>query len=198
MGTHPKGPSTISHPVEHAGQMLSDWLKSNRWALGDAVSAEYGGELPYLFKVLSINKALSIQAHPTKSHAELLHRNAPDLYRDPNHKPELAVAISEFEGFCGFRPLDEIRGFVLGVPELRELVGREACDHMSAGPDCEEERKDVLKEVFTALMQSEEVMVKETLGSLVERLQQGGNGMYVPVQFFGCYYDDGRCGTVTV
>ncbi len=178
MGTHPKGPSKISHPRDLAGQMLSDWLKSNQWALGNAVSAKYSGDLPFLFKVLSINKALSIQAHPTKSHAEILHRTAPELYRDSNHKPELAVAISEFEGFCGFRPFGEIRGFVSGVPELRELVGEGVCGRMSATPLSASavEQRCVLKEVFTALMESQEELVKEVLGRMVKRLQQGKNG----------------------
>lgn len=175
MGTHAKGPSKISYPQECAGEMLSDWLKANQWALGDAVSA---GELPYLFKVLSINKALSIQAHPTKSHAEMLHRTAPDLYRDPNHKPELAVAISEFEGFCGFRPFGEIQDFVCDVPELRELVGEEVCGRMrgTSVSATTVEQRAVLKETFTVLMESQEELVKAKLGRLVKRLQRGKNG----------------------
>lgn len=158
--------------------MLSDWLRANQWALGDAVAAKYKGELPYLFKVLSINKALSIQAHPAKVHAEFLHQTAPDLYRDPNHKPELAIAISEFEGFCGFRPFGEIQGFVCDVPELKELVGEAVCDKMNgtSASAATEEQRGVLKEAFTALMESQEEVVKATLGRLVERLQQGGNG----------------------
>ena len=178
MGTHPKGPSKITYPEELAGQMLSDWLASNQWALGDTVAANYGGDLPFLFKVLSINKALSIQAHPTKQHAEILHRTAPELYRDPNHKPELAVAISDFEGFCGFRPLEEIRGFVSGVWELRELVGTEVCaviDQVSASAPSEE-KKLALKMVFTALMEAKEEVVKKVLEKLVMRLQQGNHG----------------------
>lgn len=139
---------------------------------------KFDGELPYLFKVLSINKALSIQAHPTKSHAEMLHRTSPDLYRDPNHKPELAIAISEFEGFCGFRPFEEIRGFVSGVPELRELIGKDVCDEMSGvtKQDSFEKRKEVLKKAFTALMKSEAVLVIEILGRLVKRSQGKKNG----------------------
>ena len=178
MGTHAKGPSKISHPKELAGTLLSDWLIDNQWALGEAVAAEYKGDLPFLFKVLSINKALSIQAHPAKAHAQVLHRTAPDLYRDPNHKPELAVAISEFEGFCGFRPLEEIRGFVCGVPELRELVGEHVCERMNSSvtASTEEERKAMLKEAFTALMASKEDVVRPSLRKLVERLQQGRNG----------------------
>ncbi len=181
MGTHAKGPSKISFPKEYSGQLLSDWLKSNQWALGDAISATYDNELPFLFKVLSINTALSIQAHPTKSHAEALHSAAPELYRDPNHKPELAIALSNFEGFCGFRPFGEIQGFVCKVPELGELVGEKACLEMRGVAEAEsaesaEMKKGALKRVFTALMGNEEGVVKETLGRLVARLHRGKNG----------------------
>lgn len=177
MGTHAKGPSKISHPEELTGTLLSDWLKDNPWALGETV-AEYKGDLPFLFKVLSINKALSIQAHPAKAHAQVLHRTAPDLYRDPNHKPELAVAISEFEGFCGFRPFEETQGFIRDVPELRELVGESVCERMNSSVAASTEQA-VLKEAFTALMVSKEEVVKPSLGKLVERLQGGRNGEYI-------------------
>jgi mannose-6-phosphate isomerase len=51
-------------------------------------------KLPFLFKVLSINLPLSIQVHPDKGFAELLNKNFPDIYKDNNHKPEMAIAIS--------------------------------------------------------------------------------------------------------
>ena len=52
-----------------------------------------------------MEKALSIQAHPNKAHAEELHAARPHVYKDPNHKPEIAVALTDFEALCGFRPL---------------------------------------------------------------------------------------------
>ena len=48
------------------------------------------------------------QAHPDKKLAERLYATRPDLYKDDNHKPEMAVALSDFEGLCGFRPFREI------------------------------------------------------------------------------------------
>ncbi len=30
------------------------------------------------------------------------------MYKDDNHKPEMAVTLSDFEGLCGFRPFYEI------------------------------------------------------------------------------------------
>ena len=49
-----------------------------------------------------------LQAHPDKKLAERLYATRPDLYKDDNHKPEMAVALSNFEGLCGFRPFREI------------------------------------------------------------------------------------------
>ena len=69
-------------------------------------------KLPFLFKVLSINKALSIQAHPNKSLAERLHAKDSKNYPDDNHKPEMTIAITPFDGLCGFRPLEEISHFL--------------------------------------------------------------------------------------
>ncbi len=43
--------------------------------------------LPFLMKVLSVNQALSIQAHPDKKLAEKLF--AQGTYPDDNHKPEV-------------------------------------------------------------------------------------------------------------
>ena len=40
------------------------------------------------------------QAHPNKSHAKELHAARPDVYKDPNHKPEMACAITDFEAMC--------------------------------------------------------------------------------------------------
>jgi mannose-6-phosphate isomerase len=40
---------------------------------------------------------LSIQAHPDKSLAEKLHADFKNIYLDDNHKPEMVVALTEFE-----------------------------------------------------------------------------------------------------
>lgn len=58
--------------------------------------------LPYLLKVLSVRKALSIQVHPSKPQAEELHARDPLNYPDDNHKPEMLVALSRFEALVGF------------------------------------------------------------------------------------------------
>lgn len=89
MGTHPNGPSTVLGKGKEI--LLSEWIESNNDVLGEAVKEAFDSKLPFLLKVLSVNKALSIQAHPNKVHAAFLHRERPEIYKDPNHKPEMAI-----------------------------------------------------------------------------------------------------------
>lgn len=68
MGAHSKSPSL----VKSSEQKLSDWIKYNDGALGEASKLKFGKELPFLMKVLSINSALSIQVHPSKVNNDCL------------------------------------------------------------------------------------------------------------------------------
>src|ERR1700710_1298381 len=119
MGTHPSNPSKDLD----TGRTLLDMLEVNSALLAPAVKARYGSKLPFLFKVLSINKALSIQAHPNKKLAEQLHAKDPKNYPDDNHKPEMTIAVTPFDGLCGFRPLSEISHFFSTISSLKGLVG---------------------------------------------------------------------------
>jgi mannose-6-phosphate isomerase len=71
--------------------------------------------------VLSVQKALSIQAHPDKNAAKILHETRGDLYKDPNHKPEMAIALTPFEMLCGFRKMEEIVNFLQGT-KMNSLI----------------------------------------------------------------------------
>ena len=62
MGTHPNGPSIL----KGSSQKLSEWILANPECLGTKVRQKFGVQLPFLFKVLSVNQALSVQAHPDK------------------------------------------------------------------------------------------------------------------------------------
>ena len=106
IGTHPKGPSMLK-----TGESLRD-------AIGD--------DLPFLFKVLSAGKALSIQAHPDKELAEKLNQENPSKYGDDNHKPEMAIALTPFEAMCGFRRLEEISHLIKKHPEFAACLSQEA------------------------------------------------------------------------
>ena len=76
MGTHPSLPSK---DVETQRSLL-DLVQGNQALMSPEINKRYEGKLPFLFKVLSIQKALSIQAHPNKKLAEKLHENDPKNY----------------------------------------------------------------------------------------------------------------------
>lgn len=48
------------------------------------------------------------------------------MYHDDNHKPEMAVTLSDFEALCGFRAFPEIVWHLNFYPELRALVSVDA------------------------------------------------------------------------
>lgn len=80
MGTHPKSPSLVSSSCK----VLSQHLASHPQLIGKPILDKFNaadGNLPFLFKILSIEKALSIQAHPDKQSAEILHAQYPDIYK---------------------------------------------------------------------------------------------------------------------
>jgi len=76
------------------------------------------GELPFLFKLLAIEKPLSIQVHPDKEQAvngcKRENETGPDInsplrnYRDNNHKSEILCAITPFTLMAGFKKQEEI------------------------------------------------------------------------------------------
>lgn len=45
------------------------------------------------------------------------------MYADDNHKPEMALAITDFEALCGFESYEGIASVLAQVPELTELLG---------------------------------------------------------------------------
>lgn len=126
MGTHASGPSSVKGTESVS---LKDHLN--------------GQDLPFLFKVLSVRTALSIQAHPDLSLAETLHASDPKNYRDANHKPEMAIALGEFEALCGFRRAEEISVFAKEYEGFSQIIG-----------DVEVKNRDTLKLAFEKLMKS--------------------------------------------
>lgn len=181
MGTHPSNPSKDVT----TGRSLLDLVQDNEALLSHSVAARYGKQLPFLFKVLSIDKALSIQAHPNKKLAEKLHARDPKNYPDDNHKPEMTIAITPFEGLCGFRPLDEIAHFLENIPALRELVGEDVArefvetvkrhageEAKSEGADSE--LKNVLRKAFAAVMSASTDALASATDKLVSAASSQG------------------------
>ncbi|WP_434356004.1 mannose-6-phosphate isomerase, class I [Parasalinivibrio latis] len=116
MGAHPNGCSTVQFGKEEI--LLSDFINASPDTILGARTLSEFGELPYLFKVLSAEKALSVQVHPSKSQAEQgftreneagIALNAANRnYKDPNHKPELVFALTPYQAMNGFREISDI------------------------------------------------------------------------------------------
>ena len=163
MGTHPSGPSVVSA----TGEGLKETIAADPTAhLGAKTVERFGDDLPFLTKVLSVAKALSIQAHPDKTLAEQLHADRPNVYKDANHKPEMTLAVTEFEALCGFVAGDVLAANLVSVPELRAVVGQAAADAFAASPG----GKDELRAVFTALMTADGDVVAAQVDALAARL----------------------------
>ncbi|WP_168916287.1 mannose-6-phosphate isomerase, class I [Microcella flavibacter] len=128
-GAHPGSPARIVEGAPEAD--LAAWAASHRPE----------GRLPFLLKVLAAAEPLSLQAHPTLAQAaegfareqaqgipiDAAHRN----YKDPFHKPELLVAVSDpFRALAGFRPVSEARAELAAMddPRLAPLVERLSSD----------------------------------------------------------------------
>jgi mannose-6-phosphate isomerase len=130
MGAHPLAPSRLRGGAQTLQTAIDAEPES---LLGARVLDEYGQKLPFLLKVLAAATPLSLQAHPSATQAaagyaadqaagialDAPHRN----YKDPNHKPELICALSEFWALCGFRDVHTTLELLreLDVPALAEL-----------------------------------------------------------------------------
>ncbi|CEP23722.1 K01809 mannose-6-phosphate isomerase [Cyberlindnera jadinii] len=176
MGTHPKVPSKRLSDETSLREVIASDPKE---LLGDAIISKYSStnELPFLFKVLSIRKVLSIQAHPDKSLAKVLHANDPKNYPDDNHKPEMAIAVTPFEGFCGFKPLEEIADELQKIPELINIVGEDVASKFvngivtdaKLGSQEDKTNRELLQAVFGKIMNASDDQIAKESESLVER-----------------------------
>lgn len=132
MGAHPNGCSKVVINGELI--RLDDVIAQAPDRILSLDIEKQFGELPYLFKVLAAEKALSIQVHPSKEQAEVgfakeqrsglaitaSNRN----YRDANHKPELVYALTPYQAMNGFRSYQEVLNnfTALDIKELEPLI----------------------------------------------------------------------------
>ena len=149
-GAHPGDPAWLQ--TEDGERSLLDTVRDDpEGQLGAGVRARFGDSLPFLLKVLAADEPLSLQAHPSALQAaEGFARedrlgipvSAPNRnYRDPSHKPEILVALGEFEALAGFRPAERSVDLMraLAVTDLDPFV-----DLLVGQPDA-----DGLRALFT-------------------------------------------------
>src|SRR5450432_156290 len=135
MGAHPAAPSRLQSSDGEPAQGLDAIIAADPLGvLGKDCVERFGARLPFLLKVLAAEQPLSLQVHPDDEQARRgyaaedaagVDRLAPNRwYRDPFAKPEMLVALADFEVLAGFRPADEAAAVLggLGVDRLEPLI----------------------------------------------------------------------------
>ncbi|QRY61191.1 mannose-6-phosphate isomerase, class I [Gordonia sp. PDNC005] len=169
-GAHPASPATVVS--DGPGETLLGLIEADPVGqLGASVIETFGPRLPYLLKVLAAQEPLSLQAHPSSEQAQegFARENAAGLrfdapernYRDGWHKPELVIALTDFDALAGFRDptvtVELLRG--LDVPELDPYLGM-----LAAEPD-----QTGLRAVFTTWL----TLPDSVIGGLVPAVLDG-------------------------
>ena len=182
MGTHPKAPSRVKITEDIRSLLNKDFFDANEGKtvdLNELIEAhkdtflndkctqletvEGSGPLPFLFKILSIDTSLSIQAHPHKELAEQLNKDFPDIYTDANHKPEMIIALTEFEALCSFAESNVIYDRISSNPSLKKFYADIDIEKLKS----EDTTKEVLKEIIKYTFDATEDQVRECVENLL-------------------------------
>jgi mannose-6-phosphate isomerase len=125
MGAHPSAPSAVE-AVDGSVRRLDELVAAGPDdVLGADVRQLFGARLPFLLKVLAIDKPLSVQVHPSAERARAafegeIGAGGEHLYADPFHKPELAYALEPTDILSGFRTADRA-AYLLGLVDCRRI-----------------------------------------------------------------------------
>jgi len=177
-GNHPLAECAISTPSGF--EDLPSWLEKTETPF------------PLLVKLLAAEKPLSIQVHPSKTHAETgfgheeaagIPLDAPErIYKDRSAKPELIIALSqEFVGLAGFAAGAAVRERLArwlgaGAPEsLAELMESVADDPREAARRIVENKSShsgVVREIEQWLASITPSHLDSTAAAEVQLLQQ--------------------------
>jgi mannose-6-phosphate isomerase len=180
LGAHPADPSVLMH-ADGAQTSLLEELRADPYRhLGPRCAQRWGGQLPFLLKVLAADEPLSLQAHPSAEQAAEgfareevrgIPRDAPERnYVDPSHKPELICALTELQALAGFRDPERTVELLkaLDVPELAPYRAM-----LAAEPNA-----DGLRTLFTTWITMPEPAMKAvlppTLDACVALLRRNG------------------------
>ncbi|RPF20111.1 mannose-6-phosphate isomerase, class I [Myceligenerans xiligouense] len=179
LGAHPSAPSRTDPAGD--GTTLHSLIRSAPDAmLGKRVADEFGPRLPYLLKVLAARRALSLQVHPKPHTARegfnrenrlgLPAGSAKRSFHDDQHKPEMLVALTQFEGLAGLRgtraALTLLDG--LGGKLVDDVVAALRADRSAAG----------MRAAFDVLIRARQDAgcrsdIEHTVDSVRERLAGG-------------------------
>lgn len=131
---HPVWPSMVRIP-QRGFVALDEMIRTDpAGVLGGADSSRFGPVLPFLFKIISAERPLSLQVHPVSFRARAgfnqENRDRVPLesprrsYRDPVEKNEMVMALEAFDLSVGFANLGLIRSVLAKVdhPLARRML----------------------------------------------------------------------------
>ncbi|CAP29510.2 Protein CBG09990 [Caenorhabditis briggsae] len=121
--------------------------------------------------VLSVVAPLSIQIHPTKKQGKVLHAKDPKNYPDDNHKPEIAIALTEFELLSGFRQHSQICEYLKLYSEIQELLTEEEKSQIDNLGSFGESSSQVLKKIFSRIWRTPKEKLQTVVDKLARRIQ---------------------------
>lgn len=171
IGTHSKLPSQIL--LENNYYNLDEIIKKfPQEILGKKVAQKFNNKLPFLLKILSIEKPLSIQAHPNKKLAKILHKNNPKNYSDSNHKPEIAIALDKFELLIGFKSFKEIYSTINKYQALKNNLSFNFTKKML--DKSEVAKRKIIKKIYSEWMNYTPEKLKEIIQELVTEINKKG------------------------
>jgi mannose-6-phosphate isomerase len=172
IGAHPKGPAQIELddgtlvPFDEALRSFPQAL------LGHKCVERFGEQLPYMVKVLSVNRehGLSIQLHPTREQARSLRAKAPEHYPDDNHKPEVGIALTEVSLLYGCKSLQQIQQVLRELPGLKDFIFETLASRIESASPSSEQGPSLVKELFSACLTLTEERAKECVEYLRKTL----------------------------
>lgn len=172
IGAHPKLSSKIKIDEKcYSLEKVIDAFPEE--VLGNDVAKKFNQKLPFLLKILSAERALSIQTHPDKSTAEVLHAKDPINYPDDNHKPEIAIAMDSLNAIVGFKSFQEILNVLTKYDELA-IVAKFSFNEYSMILSVEEQ-KEVVKNIYSELMNISDANLTKVIESIITKISDENN-----------------------
>ena len=169
---YPWGSTTLVQDhlgIADQGQQVAEvWFGTHHGGASKVIGStqsleDISGPLPFLVKFLAAASPLSIQVHPNKEQAKSGFEREQQLgiplsdparnYKDQSDKPEMLIALTNFQALCGFRPSSETR-------EILSELGSLDSDFENLLPQLDQG----LEKLFVALLNSK--ALTEKLASL--------------------------------
>ena len=192
IGAHHRAPSLVK--INENEKMPLDTMidKYPDLILGKKIAKQYNNNLPFLFKILTAKKPLSIQTHPDLKTASSgfdaenscgVAMDDNRNYKDPNHKPELIYALTEFNALYNFKTPENIINSILSINSkiLRKLI-----KYLEI-----KDQKEALKKFYSKLMHLNLSDKSLIVSEIIQQLSQdSSNSEFVIIQYLNQFYPE--------